>query len=227
MKKFKKLVVIFFVFLFSIFFISSTVSDLDPKYIEKFGYNSICASGKGYPKIDKYDESQFDFRNGKFYIEKNTQLNLRAILPEGKKYWDLFTDFVSRAPDYKEDEALEKIIWRVFSSHDNSGNKIFSTWPPPNSELLKVLSYKTSDKELAFVTTDMSLRQPEVRQWTTSGMSWSNQSELEMLIGNWLSAAKPGYQLYIVHTVGYLEAHKTTNNYIVDDPIITAIVEIK
>ena len=90
----------------------------------------------------------------------------------------------------------------------------------------KELQYVTSDKELAFVTVDMSLRQPEVREWITSGIPYAN-SELVPLIGNWLNEAKSGWQLYIVHTVGYLQAHQSTNNYIVDDPIITTIVEIK
>jgi hypothetical protein len=212
-------VVIFFSF-------TKVTSDLDPQYIQKFGYGSICVSDKGYPKVDKYDESQFDFKNGKFYIDKKSSLNLRAILPEGKKYQDFLSDFISRRPDYKEEDAAEKIIWRVFASHDVKGNKIYASFPPANSEMLNELAYMTSEKELAFVTVDMSLRQPEVRQWETSGVPYGS-SDLVGPVENWLNLAKSGWQLYIVHTVGYLQNHQATNNYIVDDPIITAIVEIK
>ena len=162
----------------------------------------------------------------KFYIDKKTSLNLRAILPEGKKYQDFLNDLISKCPNYTEDNAQEKIIWRVFASHDVKGNKIYEIFPPSNSELLKELSYATSAKELAFITVDMSLRQPEVRQWETSGIPYAN-SDLVPLLGNWLNEAKSGWQLYIVHTVGYLQVHQPTSNYIVDDPVITTIVEIK
>jgi hypothetical protein len=226
MNKFKKLSTFIIVSLFSFLFSSSVLTDLDPQYIQKFGYGSICASDKGYPAIDKFVESQFDFRNGKFYIDKKSSLNLRAILPEGKRYLDLLNDFTSRSTGYSEDNALEKIVWRVFASHDVKGNKIYQSFPPANSEMLKELAYKTSDKELAFITVDMSLRQPEVREWNGSGIPYAN-SELVPLIGNWLNVAKSGWQLYIVHTVGYLQNNQPTNNYIVDDPIITTIVEIK
>jgi hypothetical protein len=226
MTKVKNAVLIFIVSVVTFFSLASVTDDLDPQYIQKFGYGSICASDKGYPKIDKFDESQFDFRDNKFYIDKKSSLNLRAILPEGKKYQDLLNDLISKRPDYSEDNAQEKIVWRVFASHDVKGKKIYENFPPANSEMLKELQYQTSDKELAFVTVDMSLRQPEVREWKTSGIPYAN-SELVPLIGNWLNEAKPGWQLYIVHTVGYLQVHQQTNNYIVDDPIITAIVEIK
>lgn len=224
----KKTFLVLVVSLVTFFSLASAVTDLDPQYVQKFGYGSICATNKGYPVIDKYVESQFDFRNGKFYIDKKSSLNLRAILPEGKKYIDLLNDFISRRPDYTEDNAVEKIIWRVFASHNAKGKKIYDNFPPQNSEMLKELSYMTSEKELAFITVDMSLRQPEVRDWATSGLSWSEaNSQLQLLVGSWLNEAKPGWQLYIVHTVGWLQAHQETNNYIVDDPIVTATIEIK
>jgi hypothetical protein len=226
MMQIRNAVLIFIVSIVTFFSFASVTSDLDPQYIQKFGYGSICVSDKGYPKIDKFDDSQFNFKNGKFYIDKKTALNLRAILPEGKRYLDLLNDFISRRPDYSEDNATEKIIWRVFASHDVKGNKIYASFPPANSDMLNELAYSTSEKELAFVTVDMSLRQPEVREWTTSGIPYAN-SELVPLVGNWLNQAKSGWQLYIVHTVGYLQAHQSTNNYIVDDPIVSAIVEIK
>jgi hypothetical protein len=226
MNRFKNALLIISISVVTFLSVSSVTSDLDPQYISKFGYGSICVSDKGYPAIGKFDASQFDFRNGKFYIDKKSSLNLRAILPEGKTYLDLLNDFISRTPEYSADNATEKIVWRVFASHDLNGNKVYANFPPSNSEMLKELAYKTSDKELAFVTVDMSLRQPEVRDWETSGIPYAN-SELVPLIGNWLNAAKSGWQLYIVHTVGYLQEHQATSNYIVDDPIITATVEIE
>ena len=226
MKKFKQYVILLIISSFSFLFVSSVLTDLDPKYIEKFGYGSICVSDKGYPQYDKYDESFFDYRNGKFYIDKKSALNMRAILPEGKKYIDLLKDFIAKCPNYSEDDALEKIVWRFFASHDKNGKKIYENFPPSNSEMLKELAYSTSEKELAFVTADLSLRNVEARDWTTSGMPYNN-GELIPLIGTWLNEAQTGWQLYIVHTVGYLEVHRGNDRYFVDDPIMTTTVEIK
>lgn len=229
MKTIKQLSIVLTIALFSVLFISSAMSpnELDPKYIEKFGYGSICATDKKYPVIDKFDESLFDFKNGKFYISKNTALHMRAILPEGKKYIDLLKEFTSKMPEYSEDNALEKIVWRIFASHDVKGNKIYENFPPSPSDMLKEVTYMTSEKELAFLTLDMSLRTPEVREWTTSGIEYNSTKDYSMLIGNWLQNAKPGWQLYIVHTVGYLATHTGNDKYYVEDPIMTATVEIK
>ena len=78
--------------------VSFRMTDLDPAYLQAFGYGSICVSGKGFPLKDRYDATQFDFRNGKFYIEAKTQFDLRVFLPEGKTYGDLMTDFLRRKP---------------------------------------------------------------------------------------------------------------------------------
>jgi hypothetical protein len=73
--------------------VSFSIADPDPAYIQAFGYGSICVSGKGYPLKDRYDATQFDFRNGKFYISKGGTIDLRVFLPRGKTYGDLINEF--------------------------------------------------------------------------------------------------------------------------------------
>jgi hypothetical protein len=176
-----------------------TMADLDPAYIKAFGYGSICVSGNGYPQFATYDPAQFDFHDGKFFIQAKTQFDLRVFLPEGKTYGDLMNDFLRRKP-HDQGNRTDKVIWRIFASHDQNGNKIYAHFPPSPEEMLSELSYFTSPKELCFSPLD----EIDVSGWTTSGVTWSDdKTHLLMLCSNWINAAQPGWQLYIVHTVGY------------------------
>lgn len=207
-------------------FMQYLLDELDPGYINKFGNGSICVSDKGYPAFDKFDESQFDFRDGKFYISTSgtSRLDMRAMLPEGKTYRMLITDFLSRKPYKDEAYAEKKIFWRIFVSHNQKGEKIYPSFPPSASEMLQEVTYMTSEKELAFIQLNARFNEDLV-DWKTSGLEYGK--DLVVPIGMWLQNAKPGYQMYIVHTVGYIERHTGNDRYIVDDPIITALVEVK
>jgi hypothetical protein len=203
--------------------LSLAPADLDPAYIKAFGYGSICVSGNGYPQKGTYDPSQFDYHDGKFFIGAKTQFDLRAFLPEGKTYGDLMNDFLRRKPHAKE-KRTEKVIWRIFASHDMEGNKIYPHFPPSPGEMLSELSYTTSPKELCF----SPLEESDVSGWNTSGATWSNDvTHISMMCYNWLFAAQPGWQLYIVHTVGYLTLYEGNDHFVVDAPVCTALVEIK
>ena len=220
----RKIVSVFLVSLVGLFtFLNFTVADLDPGYIKAFGYGSICVSQNGYPQFSTYDPAQYDFHDGKFFISAKTQFDLRAILPEGKTYSDLVNDFVRRKP-HARDNRSDKVIWRIFASHDRQGNKLFEHFPPSNQEMLSELSYITSPKELCFSPLD----EMDVSAWKTSGATWSDEkTHLSMICYNWLFDAQPGWQLYIVHTVGYLTLYQGDDHFVVDSPICKALVEIK
>jgi hypothetical protein len=222
--KMRKTVSVFVVSFTTLFtFLSMTMADLDPAYIKAFGYGSICVSGNGYPQLATYDPTQFDYHDGKFFIQAKTQFDLRAFLPEGKTYGDLMNDFLRRKPHAK-DNLSEKVIWRVFASHDKEGKKIYEHFPPSPGEMLSELSYMTSPKELSFA----ALYEADVAGWKTSGATWSNENtHLMMMCYNWLFDAQPGWQLYIVHTVGYQTLHEGNDHYVVDAPICKALVEVK
>ncbi|RPI16136.1 MAG: hypothetical protein EHM58_12515 [Ignavibacteriae bacterium] len=218
------LIVLLLTFGLTLGFIQYFIVDLDPGYISTFGYGSLCVSDKGYPAKDKYDASQFDFKNGKFYIDgKKYALNVRAILPEGKTYRMLLNEFVAKRPDYADDDAEEKMIWRVFVSHNKKGEKNYSSFPLSNSEIVNELSYATSEKELAFIPLNLQLWE-EHADWNSSGIK---HSDFQSLVDDWMFDAKPGWQMYIVHTVGYYERHRGNDRCFVEDPIMTALVEMK
>ncbi len=59
----------------------------DPAYFKAFGYGTIAASIGGRPAYSTYDPSQFDFRDGIFYISADAiRVDLRALLPQGQTY---------------------------------------------------------------------------------------------------------------------------------------------
>jgi len=221
MRKTVSVFVLSFTTLFT--FLSMTMSDLDPAYIKAFGYGSICVSGNGYPQFATYDPAQFDFHDRKFFIQAKTQFDLRVFLPEGKTYGDLMNDFLRRKP-HEQGNRTDKVIWRIFASHDQNGNKIYAHFPPSPEEMLSELSYFTSPKELCFSPLD----EMDVSGWKTSGVTWSDdKTHLLMLCSNWINAAQPGWQLYIVHTVGYITLYEGNDHYVVDAPICKVLVEIK
>jgi hypothetical protein len=222
--KMRKTVFVFTVSIVLLFtFPSLSLYGQDPAYIKAFGYGSVCVSGNGYPGFDTYNPSQFDYHDGKFFIKAKTQFDLRAFLPEGKTYGDLINDFVARKP-HDSGNRSDKIYWRVFASHDVNGNKIYENFPPKPDEMLSAVTYMTSPKELVFA----QLLARDVLDWKSSGASWSDEkTHLLMLCYNWLNAAKPGWQLYIVHTVGYQTLYYGKDEWIVDAPICTALIEIK
>lgn len=204
-------------------FLGLAADEPDLGYMKAFGYGSVCVSGGGYPQFAKYDPAQFDFRDGKFYIAAKTQFDLRAILPQGKTYGTLIDDFVKRKPHARENRE-DKVIWRIFASHDKNGNKIYDKFPPAPGDMLSVLAYMTSEKEMVFA----GLRALDVMGFTGSGVRWTDENvHLMMLCYEWLFNAKPGWQLYIVHTVGYMTRHEGNDQYVVDNPICTALVEVK
>ena len=203
--------------------LSFTMADLDPGYIKTFGYGSICVSQNGYPQKATFDPTQFDYHDGKFFISAKTQFDLRAILPLGKTYGDLVNDFVRRKPHASRNRT-DKVIWRIFTSHDREGKKVYEHFPPSNEEMLSELSYWTSPKELCFSPLD----EADVSAWNSSGASWSDENtRFLMMCYNWLFDAQPGWQMYIVHTVGYQTLYEGNDHYVVDAPICKALVEIK
>ena len=176
-------------------FLSFSFVDLDPGYIKAFGYGSICVSVKGYPEKDKYDASQFDFSNGKFYVKSGGRLDLRTILPEGKTYGDLYNAFRnSNSAMHKNVIADEQKYIKIFTSHDVSGIQFqFEPWPADPNELVN-----SDGKMLNFSNNAESF------SWNTSGVKWDDkETYLESTVSSWLDYAKPGWQMYILETVGW------------------------
>jgi len=211
--------------------VSFRIADPDPAYLQAFGYSSICVSGKGYPLKDRYDATQFDFRNGKFYVSKGGTIDLRVFLPKGKTYGDLINEYTSGHPKFKDVVEVQG-YWKIYSNYDDVGNNLFTAWPANPSDMLhqnKPLWFLPSNTEGTF------------KEWNTSGVDFTDsENNLQRDVGNWLSKAKSGWQLYILHTIGfrrncpedkYWDSQRLV--YIIPisfemaPPIATCIVEVK
>ena len=176
-------------------FLSFSFVDLDPAYIKAFGYGTICVSTKGYPEKDKYDASKFDYKYGKFYVSKGGRIDLRAILPEGKTYGDFLSAFKKSNSAMYKDVVEEMQYIKVFTSHLVGGIQAhFGSWPSDPSELVNT----DATYFLNFTTS------PESLSWNTSGIKWDDtKTGLQLTVGNWLEYAQPGWQMYILETVGW------------------------
>lgn len=177
------------------FCFSFSFVDLDPKYIDAFGYGSICASYNGYPEKDKYDASQYDFKNGKFYVKKEGRLDLRSILPQGKTYGDLLNEFKSQNSAKYKDIIYEGQFWLVYIDHLTYGGiqTHWGAWPTNPADIIK-------EEGMTF---SQSLDGGAI-DWNTAGLKWDQtDNNFQATVGSWLDFATPGWQMYIINTVGW------------------------
>lgn len=193
MKTRSSLILLLIVFAAS--FIAFTLSEIDQGYINAFGWGSICVSKAGYPQKTFYDESQFEFREGKFFVDPGGTINLRAMCPQGKKYNDLLTQFNNKHKEFGK-MTEEFVCWKIYSSHDFVGNVLYEKWPSDPEVMLH------NNNPLCFMTFNTT---SGIRDWNTSGVDWNDteNNDMQRDVGNWLSAAKSGWQLYVFHSVGF------------------------
>src|SRR3989339_1364743 len=106
-----------FIFLFAMMISPVLATPIDPGYTSAFGYASVIASSKGYPVIDKYDPSQFEYKNGAFYIDggEEATLNLRQILPKGMKDGEYEAIIKEKLPDNMADFEKYTSNWRIWN----------------------------------------------------------------------------------------------------------------
>lgn len=184
-----------FLLVFTLSLLAFAFADLDQGYIKTFGYSSMCVSKAGYPLKDNYDASQFEYSGGKFFVEQGGTINLRAICPQGKTYGDLLKQFNNKHKEFSK-MTEELVYWKIYSNYDFVGNKLFDTWTSNSEDMLH------ANQPLCFITYNTT---SGIRDWTTSGVDWTDTegNDMQMDVGNWLKSAKPGWQLYILHTVGF------------------------
>lgn len=180
--------------IFVLSFVGFVSDDLDTGYAKTFGWGSICVSHSGYPSWGKFDESQFDFRDGKFYVNAGGTINLRAICPKGKTYGDLLKQYNQKHPEFSK-KTEELIYWKIYSNYTFAGHKLFDKWPSNPEEMLR------QNEPLCYMKFSA---ETGVKDWNSSGVDFNdNSNDMKTDVGNWLNNAKPGWQLYILHTVGF------------------------
>ncbi len=196
MKKFSTPILLFAVVMTTAFIPSS--EGPDPAYFKAFGYGSIAASIGGRPAFSTYNPSQFDFKDGIFYIAADAaRVDLRALLPQGQTYGSmlnaLFQDKSSLLKDKKDDGA---IYWYAWSSHEYDGTRIYPEWKQGSAHP----DYHNKRVWEAQINIEPA------KTWVSSACYFDDPDETSLrtdVINTWLKMAKPGYQLYILNTVGF------------------------
>ncbi|MHC1738469.1 MAG: hypothetical protein AB9882_10705 [Ignavibacteriaceae bacterium] len=185
-------------FIFSLiilsFFAFFLPADLDPAYIKAFGYSAMCVSKNGVPDKTKYDPSQFEFRDGKFFVDAGGRIDLRVFLPKGKLYKDILDGFNKKHREYsKVDEDL--LYWKIYASHDVVGNRLFEKWESSPAKQMD------QSNQICYIKFDTN----NSRDWDGSAVKWDDteNNDLQRDVGIWLRMAQSGWQLYIIHTVGF------------------------
>jgi hypothetical protein len=172
---------------------------LDPVYTQKFGYGIILASGKGFPAFTKCDETQFNFKDGKFFLEPGeaTTIDLRAILPQGTTMGSLMTKLKAERGNNLSHKTNEFYVWEIWCSHDGEVDQVTDNY-----------SWPASAKEIpAWGSPIVEVYQTytaEVSSWASAGLTWeSNGGNLQFQFGSNLHMAKPGYKYYIMLRMAY------------------------
>ncbi len=237
----KTLVIIIFVLVSGLWLKAQT---LDPAYTKKFGYGVILASGKGFPVLTKYDETQFNYKDGKFFLEpgESTTIDLRAILPQGTTLGSLMNKLKTERGKNLSHKTNEFFVWEIWCSHDGETNQITGNkkWPITKKE---VPSWGSACSDVY-----QNFNVAENSTWATAGLTWdSNGGNLQFKFGTNLHMSKPGYKYYVMLRMAYeysVPGGQTENKwnsilnrfepvvstggvgYVFSDPIATCTVEI-
>ncbi len=170
-----------------------SAAELDQSYVSAFGWGSIAVSNS-FPAKDHYSPSQFDYRDGKFYIARGP-FDLRVLNNNGQNYKDLL-DEVRSAQNAKYNNILDDnmLYVTVWLSHSPVGVKENGIWPQSSAEIPNWKPYG----EMKFYL------QSNFLNYNTSGYSWQDEI-IDHIPGlsSWMNYAKPGYRIFVVARVGF------------------------
>lgn len=200
--------------------ISGFAADLDPAYQQFFKPGTIAVSSRGMPSKAKFDEKQFEYRDGRFFIplKEDVSLDLRAILPLGKTLGSAFSAVVGEFKKEAETSDYHAISWRIWRSHDEQGIELVSASAPWPVNLADIPAFA---KPVAAHTDMLS---EESMAWNSAALSWSRcfVNDLKPV----LKTAKPGHRLYILMTVGFETKDVASKTIMIhSDPLAAATIE--
>jgi hypothetical protein len=214
----------------------------DPAYTNKFGYGVILASSNGYPAFDKFDESQFNFKDNKFMfpVGEETTIDLRYILPQGMTLGSLISKLKKEKPQKLSKKTAEYSVWSIWLWH-NEGTKVMDAnlWPKKKTDV-PLWSEPLVNIIQGYDQT--------VATRNTGGLQWAEDGgNLKFEMGSTLKTAVPGDKFYITYRVAYeysvpggehqqkwdSDLNKWVDRistdgigYIYSDPVAVGIVEI-
>jgi hypothetical protein len=173
---------------------SAESQDLDKRYITTFGWGAAAVSQDGAPEFSNYEAGLFRFSNGKFLITagEDQDLHCRFLLKGGKTYGQ-HLDALKKSTAGKAATLKDEYIRTLFFvSHNEAGSQLFTTWPAGINDRPKWKEIATDEIDYA-----------PAADWVTSRFSMmEKRSDLASLI-SWITKARPGWKLYIVHVAGY------------------------
>lgn len=168
--------------------------ELDQGYIKAFGWGGIAVTQEKVPAFEKYDAGLFHFKEGKFLITagKDVDLHCRFLLKGGKTYGQHLAALKKSTGNKVATLKNEYIRTLFYVSHDKNGAQLHTDLPASISDLLKWK--EISADEINFAS---------AADWSSSRFSLlERRADLYSLI-SWLETARPGWKIYIAHTVGY------------------------
>lgn len=171
-------------------------AELDPGYVNSFGWGNIAVSERGFPAKDKFDASMYTYSEGKFMVSPGagTQLNLRSLLKQGKTYGQYVSALKQANKDKMKTYTEDYARYTFWASHDFEGKQIFDVWPTKLGDLpkwaLPLFKVETG------LTTGMA--------WNGSACSWQEMNEASGKLQMFLERAQPGWKVYVINEAGFV-----------------------
>lgn len=189
--------------------------NLDPAYLKTYGSGVILASEKDYPPFDKCDPTLVDFKNGTSYIPVgSSKLDIRVIWPEKQDASKMMAKLKKERPQYvKYQDGYDQVFFEFWVSHTESGTPVpgASKWPSKVS---------VRPKEAPKHEANLALPDNPV----STGIKWT---DLSSGFYSWLPAAKPGWKIYVLASVGFqyiVGAGKTESKWNSDKKVFENVI---
>ncbi len=169
--------------------------DLNQGYRKAFGSGTIIATNGEYPPVSSFNASQFEFKNGAFYINISFdgQVNLRVIPPAGKRFKSYHDQAVKEQKANLKYKKEDVFYWQLWTDRDSEGNMIEQaqkSWPKKGSDT-------PSWEKIGWFTTTY---EGEAAGWDTVGI---NNGAFKENLMQYFSNAQPGQKFFITVSVGY------------------------
>ncbi len=182
---------------------AALADDPAPGYITGFGYGSIVVSGAGYPSLNVFDRTLFEYDPVQkvFYVKLggDMTIDMRQILPKGFTLGKCLDSVIQEKGKNLKYRTADVQYWSIWASHDGDGNRLddgIRPWPAgpgdvPLWDPVVSCCWPQQEKYLSDSTTGF--------RWESIGPDPSRRDALKAA----LMKLRPGHRLYVIFRVGY------------------------
>ncbi len=172
-------------------------------YITAFGYGSIVVSGAGYPSLNVFDRTLFEYDPVKkvFYVKLggDMTMDMRQILPKGFTMGTCLESVAREKGRNLKYRTVDVQYWSIWASHDGDGNRLDDgarAWPAgpgdvPLWDPIVNCYWRQQERYLSDSTSGF--------RWESIGPDASRREGLKAA----LLKLKPGHKLYVIFRIGY------------------------